>query len=279
MRKDGSGRPALPRAPRRQAGGMRDQDMKSAILAAALILVLSIAGGAAAQPFNRSDEFGNRLREGSGERTEGLLGRSRSQTIEDSEITDPDARRSRTRTRQAERIVPGRCTLSTPISRLSAQAALRLGWCLMDADRPMQAVPAFTHALEFGDAATRQEAAYGRTLAFLRKTVTDQAGVAATDAPQSRQRNAELGTSILEQRALAAFRDERYVETILHLEERERLAPMQTDLMTLKGYAYLRAGRSDDAARIFRALERAGVPEGAEGVNAVNAALGLLRSV
>ena len=53
--------------------------------------------------------------------------------------------------------------------------------------------------------ATRQEAAYGRTLAFLRKTVTDQAGVAATDAPQSRQRNAEVGTVILEQRALAAF--------------------------------------------------------------------------
>ena len=255
--------------------------MTPALLAgAALLLALSLGHGAAAQPLDRADTLGSRLRDRTGERTEGLLGRSRSETIDDGEITDPEVRRPRApaRTRQAERIVPGRCTLSTPISRLSAQAAVRLGWCLMEADRPMQAVPAFTHALEFGDAATRQEAAYGRTLAFLRKTVTDQAGVAATDAPQSRQRNAELGTTILEQRALAAFREERYIETLLHLEERERLAPMQTDLMTLKGYAYLRAGQSDDAARVFRALERAGIPEGAEGVNAVNAALGLLRS-
>ncbi|HEX2552139.1 MAG TPA: hypothetical protein VHL98_00460 [Microvirga sp.] len=254
--------------------------MKSAILAGlALGLALSLGSGAAAQSYDRAEGFGSRIRERSGERTEGLLGRSRSDMSAQGDFADEEEPRPRprTRTRQAERIVPGRCTLSGPLNRLSVEAALRLGWCLMDADRPMQAVPAFTHVLEIGDAAARQEAAYGRTLAFLRKTVTDQAGVAATDAPQSRQRNAELGTVILEQRALAAFREARYVETILHLEDRERLAPMQTDLMALKGYAYLRSGHPDEATRIFRALERAGIPEGAEGVHAVRAALSLVR--
>lgn len=236
-----------------------------------------LAGGAAAQTFDRAEPSGSRARAQTGERTEGLLGRSRSEMIRDLDVADEDAARTRTRTRRVERIPQGRCTITVPLSRLSAEAAVRLGWCLMEADRPMQAVPAFTHAIEFGDAATRQEAAYGKTLALLRKTVTDQAAVAATDAPQSRQRNAEVGANILEQRALAAFREERYIETILHLEERERLAPMQTDLMALKAYAYLRTGHSDDAVRIFRALERAGIPEGAEGINAVNAALGLVR--
>jgi tetratricopeptide (TPR) repeat protein len=252
--------------------------MKSIRSVGALVLALSLGNGAAAQSFDRTEGSGSRLREQTGERTEGLLGRSRSETIEDGDLTDEGARRTRSRAQRADRIPQGRCTISVPLSRLSAQAAVRLGWCLMDADRPMQAVPAFTHAVEFGDAAIRQEAAYGKTLALLRKTVTDQAGVAATDAPQSRQRNAEVGANILEQRALAAFREERYVETILHLEERERLAPMQTDLLALKGYAYLRTGHPEDATRIFRALERAGIPEGAEGVNAVNAALGLVRA-
>ena len=256
--------------------------MKPAILAGAtLAIALSVMGSAMAQSYDRSAGSGSRLRESTGERVEGLLGRSRAGTLGGSEdLADEDAPRARPRERSrvVNRAPPGLCTLSTPLRQLSPQAAVRLGWCLMDADRPMQAAPAFAHAIEFGDARTRQEAAYGRTLALLRKTVTDEAGVSATEAPQSRQRNAELGATLLEQRALAAFRDGRFVETILHLDDRERLGPMQSDLMVLKGYAYLKAGQSEDAARIFRALERAGIPEGAAGVNAVNAALGLVRS-
>jgi hypothetical protein len=253
--------------------------MKPAILAGAtLAIALSALSGAMAQSYEGSV---SRSRDGTGGRVEGLLGRSRSDLLGGpDDLADDEAPRERPRNRP--RVVnpapPGLCTLSTPLRRLSPQAAVRLGWCLMDADRPMQAAPAFAHAVEFGDDRTRQEAAYGRTLALLRKTVTDQAGVSATDAPQSRQRNAELGANLLEQRALAAFRDGRFVETILHLDNRERLGPMQSDLLVLKGYAYLKVGQSEDANRIFRALERAGVPEGAAGLNAVNLALGLMRS-
>lgn len=173
--------------------------------------------------------------------------------------------------------VPAGLCGSRPVRTLSAIAALRLAWCLMEADRPLQAVPAFTQAVELGDPATRQEASYGRTLAYLRKDLTAEAAVAAADAPQSRQRNAEVGSTILEQRALAAFRDGRYAETVLHLDDRTRYAPEQTDLMVLRAFAYLRLGRSSDAERMFRAIERAGVPEGAAGLNTIQESLGLVR--
>ncbi len=173
----------------------------------------------------------------------------------------------------------GRCIAPRPIRSLSAAAALALGWCLIEANRPLQAVPAFDQALEMGDPGTRQQAAYGKTLAYLRKDLTADASVAATDAPQSRQRNAEVGAVILEQRALAAFRDGRYVESILALEDRTRLAPEQNDVLVLRGYSYLRLGRYDDAERVFRAVQRAGlVAEGGAGLTAVLQATGVIRS-
>jgi Flp pilus assembly protein TadD len=148
----------------------------------------------------------------------------------------------------------------------------------MEADRPLEAAPAFQQAAELGDARIRQEAAYGRTLAYLRKDLTAQASVAATDAPQSRQRNAELSATILAQRALAAFRDGRYVEAILALDDRARFAPEQNDLLILRGYSYLRLGRSTDAETIFRAVQRTGgSDEATAGLAAVAEASGQFR--
>ncbi len=161
-------------------------------------------------------------------------------------------------TTAAARVSGGRCGAPRAIRTLSPQAALTLGWCLMEADRPLEAAPAFQQAAELGDARIRQEAAYGRTLAYLRKDLTAQAAVAATDAPQSRQRNAELNATVLAQRALAAFRDGRYVEAILALDDRARFAPEQNDLLILRGYSYLRLGRARDAETIFRAVQRTG---------------------
>ncbi len=176
------------------------------------------------------------------------------------------------------RAADGRCTTSRPLGTLSAATALALGWCLMEADRPLQAAPAFERALEVGDSGTRQQAAYGKSLAYLRKGLTADASVAATEAPQSRHRNAEVGAVVLEQRALAAFREGRYVESILALEERTRLAPEQNDLLMLRGYSYLKLGRYDDAERVFRAVQRAGlVAEGGAGLTALMQATGMIR--
>jgi cellulose synthase operon protein C len=162
------------------------------------------------------------------------------------------------------------CTITRNPRNLSSGAALTLGWCLMELNRPLEAVAAFDHAIETGSATTREEAGYGKTLAYLRKDLTSEAAIAAAQAPQTSTRRVELQATILAQRAVAAYRDGRYTETILMLGERSRIVPEQNDLMLIKGWSYLKLGRYQDAERIFRAVQRTGFSEEANvGLNAV----------
>ena len=162
------------------------------------------------------------------------------------------------------------CIMTRSAEVLSPDAALSLGWCLMEANRPMEAVSAFDQAIRRGSARTREEAAYGKSLAYLRKNLTSEAAVAAAQAPQTGERRVELGASILAQRALAAYRDGRYVETILALSERARIVPEQNDLMLIRGWSYFKLGRLKDAEKVFRAVQRTGFSEEASvGLNAV----------
>jgi tetratricopeptide (TPR) repeat protein len=157
---------------------------------------------------------------------------------------------------------------------LPAAGALALGWCLMDLNRPMEAVTAFDQAIKRGSAATKQDAAYGKSLAYLRKDLTREAAVAAAEAPQDRQRQTDLNATILSQRALAAYRDGRFTEAILALNERSRVVPEQNDLMIIRGYAYYKLGRYTDAERVFRAVLRTGSSEdAAAGLNVVQEAI------
>lgn len=166
----------------------------------------------------------------------------------------------------------GACTSSVPTRSLSPESALRRGWCLMDLNRPAEAAIAFDIALLSTNAKTREDAAYGATLANLRSGVTDRASVAAAAAPMSKQRRTELTLSILSQQATAAYADGRYVEAILALDERARHAPEQTDLMLLRGWCYYKLGRYPDAKRIFQAVALTGVPDATQGLAAVQAA-------
>jgi tetratricopeptide (TPR) repeat protein len=153
---------------------------------------------------------------------------------------------------------------------LSADAAVTLGWCLMEINRPLEAVAAFDQAVATGSPSTREEAAYGKTLAYLRKDLTSQAAIAAAEAPQTGQRRTELQATILAQRAIAAYRDGRFMEVILSLGERGRIVPEQNDLMLIKGWSYFKLGRYRDAEQIFRAVHRTGFSEEASvGLNAV----------
>jgi tetratricopeptide (TPR) repeat protein len=166
----------------------------------------------------------------------------------------------------------GSCASGVPTRSLSPESALRRGWCLMDLNRPAEAAIAFEIALLSTSAKTREDAAYGASLANLRSGVTDRASVAAAAAPMSSKRQAELTLNILSQQATAAYADGRYVEAILALDERARLAPEQTDLMLLRGWSYFKLGRYPDARRIFQAVALTGVPDARDGLAAVQAA-------
>ena len=62
---------------------------------------------------------------------------------------------------------------------------------------------------------SREEAAYGQSLAYLRAGLANDAAVAATKAPMNHQRAAELQVAILADRALSAFTAKRYHEALL----------------------------------------------------------------
>ena len=141
--------------------------------------------------------------------------------------------------------------------RLSAQDATARGYCLLELKRPIEAAEAF----ELAQLAARRnngdvaDAVYGASLAAIATNLTDQAALAATGAPLSRPRRTELQTGILTQRAVAANLAEQPIDTLYYLDQRNRIAPQQKDLMILQGYAYLNSGNTKAADRIFRAVD------------------------
>jgi tetratricopeptide (TPR) repeat protein len=173
---------------------------------------------------------------------------------------------------QRTRVDPGRaCALSRPRPEAMAGAtALRFAWCLMELERPLEAIAYFDRAIAVGAAATRSEATYGKSLAYLRKGLTDEAAVAATEAPQTLRRSAELTTGILTQRALAFYKERRFTETLLTLDERAKFLPEQNDLMLMRGWSYFELGRFDEAEQVFRAVLKTGYStEAARGLTAI----------
>lgn len=147
--------------------------------------------------------------------------------------------------------------------QLTGGDALARGWCLLELERPIEAAKAFEAAYTTSYDRNRiADAAYGETLAKAESKLTSEAAVASTKSPQPRTRRAEMARELLTQRALASYRDGKYAETVMALEERSRVAPEQRDLMLLRGYAHYNLGQWSAAERIFKALDRsASTPE------------------
>jgi tetratricopeptide (TPR) repeat protein len=158
------------------------------------------------------------------------------------------------------------CRTTINPQTLSPDAALARGWCLMELNRPVEAAAAFEVGLLGASAKTREDAAYGQSLAFLRSGLASKAAVAAVKAPQNRQRALELQTAILADKAVAAFDAGRPRETLLALDQLKQITPERTDLMALRGYAYLKLKRYGDARRVFEALAAIGNTDGQRGV-------------
>ncbi|MBX4869699.1 cellulose synthase [Rhizobium bangladeshense] len=158
------------------------------------------------------------------------------------------------------------CSTTIDAGRLRPGEALSRGWCLMDINRPMEAVSAFETALQSPARKIREDAAYGQSLAYLRAGLSSNAAVAATKAPQSRQRAAELQVAILGDRALSAFDAGRYRETLIYLDQRAQLQQERIDLMVLRGYCYLNLKMYDDAMRILEAAAATGNRDAARGL-------------
>ncbi|KQV70196.1 hypothetical protein [Rhizobium sp. Root1220] len=167
---------------------------------------------------------------------------------------------------------PRGCSTTVNARLLEPDSALTRGWCLMDLNRPMEAAAAFEAALNSPTRKTREDAAYGQSLAYLRAGLSNNAAVAATRAPQSRQRAAELQVAILSDRALSAFGAKRYRETLIYLDQRAHLQQERIDLMVLRGYCYLNLKMYGDAERIFNAAAATGSKDANRGLADLKAA-------
>jgi tetratricopeptide (TPR) repeat protein len=132
----------------------------------------------------------------------------------------------------------------------------------MDLNRPLEAVQAFEAAAASPSQVVRSDAAYGRSLAYLRVGLTDNASAAAAAAKQPNTRAVELQSAILANRAVSAFKLGHYHQALIALDQRAQIVPEQNDLMILRGYAYVNVGRRPDAVRIFQALASTGSPDG-----------------
>ena len=150
------------------------------------------------------------------------------------------------------------CSVGIDLSRMAPAEALKRGWCLMDLKRPLEAAEAFERALSTPVAATRQEAAYGKSLAYLRLNLTDKAAVAAVQEQQTPVRAKQLQVAILADRAVGAFRLGRFHETIIALDQRSRLTREPQDLMMLRASAYRQLGYDSEARRILQPLADVG---------------------
>ena len=153
-----------------------------------------------------------------------------------------------------KRVRPRGCSAGIDLSRIAPIEAVKRGWCLMDLKRPLEAAEAFDRALSAPIAATRQEAAYGKSLAYLRLNLTDKAAVAAVQEQQTPVRAKQLQVAILADRAVGAFRLGRFHETIIALDQRSRLTREPQDLMMLRASAYRQLGYDSEARRILQPL-------------------------
>lgn len=147
--------------------------------------------------------------------------------------------------------------------------AVSHGWCLMEMNRPLEAVKSFESALNTGTAQERSEAAYGQSLAYLRVGLVDKAAVSAIKAPMSDARQKELRINILSDRAVAAYKAGQFRETLFILQQRSQLAPPRKDLMSLQAASYLKLRRYDDARVLYEALAATGDREGIRGMAAI----------
>ncbi|MBP1849543.1 cellulose synthase [Rhizobium halophytocola] len=150
------------------------------------------------------------------------------------------------------------CNGSSSVAGLTPAQALATGWCMMNLNRPLEAAKAFEAALAGNDTRTREDAAYGQSLAYLRLGLTNKAAVAAAKAPQGSNRTSELQTAILANRAVSAFDTKHYRQAIVYLDQRAMLAAEPADLMVLRGYALMNLGMLGDAKRLFEAVAETG---------------------
>lgn len=152
----------------------------------------------------------------------------------------------------------------------SGAAAVQRGWCLLNLKRPVAAAAAFEAARRSSDVQIAADAAAGLAYAKIQQGLTAEASAAATSAQLPAARGRELNALLLSERFYAQYDARDFNGALITLSTRARYAPETTDLMLMRGWAYLNLGRFDDAAQVFETLYKTNKsPEAMSGLNAI----------
>lgn len=138
---------------------------------------------------------------------------------------------------------------------LNASQQLALGWCLLNLERRQEAARAFEAAMKSGAGKTRDDAAYGRSLALLASGQAVEAGAMAAQAHLTDKQRNDVGVEILASRAWDAWHGQRYRETLVWLDRRAAFAAETRDLMQLRAWALAKTGQTDAARSIESQLD------------------------
>jgi tetratricopeptide (TPR) repeat protein len=137
--------------------------------------------------------------------------------------------------------------------RLSPDASLTRGWCLLGLKRTTEAKSAFSAALA-GGGKTRADAAYGLALTLLRAKMTDDAQSVISLYPLTPARDKEIKLEIYWQKARSAFDQKQYQQTLNALNARLALTPEPADMTQLRAWSQYNLGHIDEAHQIFERL-------------------------
>lgn len=155
------------------------------------------------------------------------------------------------------------CRPGSDPAAMSAALALAHGWCLMELGRPFEAVAAFERASRSGNRQVREDANYGRSLAYMRKGLTAEATASIRSSSNAPERFREIDSATLAENALAAYRGGNYAQAAAFLEARQRLGAMPVDLVVLQGWCYYKTGRESAARQLWTAAARTGSADAA----------------
>ena len=138
---------------------------------------------------------------------------------------------------------------------LKAQDHQTRGWCLMGANRPVEAAQAFAASVRLGGRG-KVSSAYGQALATLRSGKTNEALSIANQNPMTPKQRRVIDIELLTQRARAAFANRDYAASVYALDKRAKLIPETCDLTLLRAWAHYHTGRITSARAIFANLDQ-----------------------
>ncbi len=131
-------------------------------------------------------------------------------------------------------------------------------WCAYNRDRAGEALAGFTAAANAGRALgadVPRDARFGMMLSYVTLNMIEEAARLAATTDLTRTQRVEIESMILDQRAVRAFQQREYAQSLSYLNALETLGGgLRRDLAMLRGYAHLNLRQVEEAHAEFTRL-------------------------